>query len=188
MATWTIASNLVLLPGYAMSGAMDPTETKNAINRKLEQEEESVRWLEERTRQSEELTKGMVSILTSFEDRLSKLEATILPVYLETENLQRRQENIDRTLEAMDHVIGFYNVSKETEATVRAGPSGGAPTLDSNGVDGAGSGQLDTFLQAMSRLKTHRTIRHCLDFQEKYQLAKEVMHWWESTSKKYWFN
>ena len=47
-----------------------------------------MRWLEERTRQSEELTKGMVSILTSFEDRLSKLEATILPVYLETENLQ----------------------------------------------------------------------------------------------------
>ena len=29
----------------------------------------------------------------------------------------------------------------------------GAPTLDGNGVDGSGSGQLDTFLQAMSRLK-----------------------------------
>ena len=113
-------------------GIMDPTETKNAISKKLEQEEESVKWLLERTQQSEELTNGMVSILTSFEDRLSKLEATILPVYLETENLQRRQENIDRTLEAMDHVIAFYNVSKETDATVRAGPSGGAPTVDGN--------------------------------------------------------
>jgi len=132
---------------------MDPTETKNAITKKLEQEEESVKWLLERTQQSEELTKGMVSILTSFEDRLLKLEATILPVYLETENLQRRQENIDRTLEAMDHVIGFYNVSKETEATVRTGPSGGAPTIDGSSADGEASGQLDTFLQAMSRLK-----------------------------------
>ena len=56
--------------------------------------------------------KGMVSILNSFEERLSKLEATILPVYQETDNLRRRQENIDRTLEALDHVIGFYNVSK----------------------------------------------------------------------------
>ena len=55
---------------------------------------------------------GMVSILNSFEERLSKLEATILPVYQETDNLRRRQENIDRTLEALDHVIGFYNVSK----------------------------------------------------------------------------
>ncbi len=54
----------------------------------------------------------MVSILNSFEERLSKLEATILPVYQETDNLRRRQENIDRTLEALDHVIGFYNVSK----------------------------------------------------------------------------
>ena len=134
-------------------GLMDPTETKNAIAKKLEQEEESVKWLLERTQQSEELTNGMVSILTSFEDRLSKLEATILPVYLETENLQRRQENIDKTLEAMDHVIGFYNVSKETEATVRGGPSGGAPTIDGSRADGEGSGQLDTFLQAMSRLK-----------------------------------
>ena len=134
-------------------GIMDPTETKNAISKKLEQEEESVKWLLERTQQSEELTNGMVSILTSFEDRLSKLEATILPVYLETENLQRRQENIDRTLEAMDHVIAFYNVSKETDATVRAGPSGGAPTVDGNSAE-EGSGQLDTFLQAMSRLKS----------------------------------
>ena len=54
----------------------------------------------------------MVSILNSFEERLSKLEATILPVYQETDNLRRRQENIDKTLEALDHVIGFYNVSK----------------------------------------------------------------------------
>jgi len=55
---------------------------------------------------------GMVSILNSFEERLSKLEATILPVYQETDNLRRQQENIDKTLEALDHVIGFYNVSK----------------------------------------------------------------------------
>ena len=153
MATWAITGSGTMHSGYPNIGSMDPTETKNAITKKLEQEEESVKWLLERTQQSEELTNGMVSILTSFEDRLSKLEATILPVYLETENLQRRQENIDRTLEAMDHVIGFYNVSKETETTVRAGPSGGAPTIDGNNADGGGSGQLDTFLQAMSRLK-----------------------------------
>jgi len=153
MSNWSTSASTAVHSTYSNMGNMDPTETKNAIARKLEQEEESVKWLLERTQQSEELTNGMVSILTSFEDRLSKLEATILPVYLETENLQRRQENIDKTLEAMDHVIGFYNVSKETEATVRGGPSGGAPTIDGSSADGEGSGQLDTFLQAMSRLK-----------------------------------
>ena len=90
---------------------------------------------------SEDITNDMVGILASFEQRLKRLEGTILPVYQvcmrgmesiapqqliatfashakETENLQRRQENIDRTTEAMDHVIAFYNVSKEVEPTV----------------------------------------------------------------------
>jgi len=37
----------------------------------------------------------------------------------ETGNLQRRQENIDRTLRELDHVINYYNVSKEVEAVIR---------------------------------------------------------------------
>ena len=47
----------------------------------------------------------MTNVLNSFEERLTKLEATILPVYQETENLQRRQENIAKTLKALDHAI-----------------------------------------------------------------------------------
>jgi hypothetical protein len=35
----------------------------------------------------------MVNILTSFEERLAKLEKTILPVYHETKNLQQKQES-----------------------------------------------------------------------------------------------
>ena len=57
----------------------------------------------------------MTNVLNSFEERLTKLEATILPVYQETENLQRRQENIAKTLKALDHAIDFYNVNKEVE-------------------------------------------------------------------------
>ena len=86
-------------------------------------------------------------VLTSFEERLTKLEATILPVYQETENLQRRQENIDRTLDALDHVIDFYNVSKDVEAVVKSGPSS--------------ANNLEEFLQTMSRL------RSSLDYFEK---------------------
>merc|ERR550519_1960896 len=65
----------------------------------------------------------MVEILTSFEQRLARLEETILPVYQETGNLQRRQENIDKTLVELDHVINYYNVSKEVENIVREGPN-----------------------------------------------------------------
>lgn len=36
----------------------------------------------------------MVNILTSFEERLARLEKTILPVYHETKNLQQKQESM----------------------------------------------------------------------------------------------
>jgi len=135
--------------GSEIVSVMDPSERKMVVGHKLAQEEESLKALEERMQQSAHLTSGMTSILSSFEDRLSKLEWTILPVYQETENLQRRQDNIDRTLKALDHVIGFYNVSKEVEGVVKAGPGGGQPHQD----QGACLPGLDGFLQAMSRLK-----------------------------------
>ena len=63
MATWSAVNHSIIQSTYPNMGIMDPTETKNAIARKLEQEEESVKWLLERTQQSEELTNGMVSYL-----------------------------------------------------------------------------------------------------------------------------
>ena len=50
-------------------------------------------FLNEATARSSQLTNGMVNILTSFEERLAKLEKTILPVYHETKNLQQKQES-----------------------------------------------------------------------------------------------
>ena len=102
---------------------MDSTKVREEVEERLRIEEESVAWLTEKIKQSSDLTSTMTNVLNSFEERLTKLEATILPVYQETENLQRRQENIDKTLEALDHVIDFYNVSKEVENVVKAGPS-----------------------------------------------------------------
>jgi exocyst complex protein 7 len=122
---------------WVLSGR-DPTDVKLDIEDRLRREEENVANIENTVAASKQLTDGMVGILLSFEQRLKRLEGTILPVYQETENLQRRQENIDRTIEAMDHVIAFYNVSKEVEDTVAAGP---------NAV------QLEHFLHTLSRLK-----------------------------------
>ena len=105
---------------------------------KLQLERENLAWLKEQCDDSEKLTSDMVEILESFETRLGKLEQTILPVYQETGNLQRRQENIEKTLLELDHVINYYNVSKEVENIVREGPGGTT---------------LHTFLEAMDRLK-----------------------------------
>uniref|UniRef100_A0A4W4F6X9 Exocyst complex component 7 n=1 Tax=Electrophorus electricus TaxID=8005 RepID=A0A4W4F6X9_ELEEL len=65
-----------------------------------------------------------VSILSSFESRLMALENSIIPVHKQTENLQRLQENVDKTLFCLDHVISYYHVAKDTDKIIREGPSG----------------------------------------------------------------
>ncbi|XP_026557824.1 exocyst complex component 7 isoform X5 [Pseudonaja textilis] len=66
----------------------------------------------------------MVSILSSFESRLMKLENSIIPVHKQTENLQRLQENVEKTLFCLDHIISYYHVAKDTEKIIKEGPTG----------------------------------------------------------------
>ena len=127
---------------------MDSTKVREEVEERLRIEEESVAWLTEKIKQSSDLTSTMTNVLNSFEERLTKLEATILPVYQETENLQRRQENIDKTLEALDHVIDFYNVSKEVENVVKAGPSA--------------ANNLEEFLQVRICLELFTKLKVCI--------------------------
>ncbi|XP_067343275.1 exocyst complex component 7 isoform X13 [Channa argus] len=53
-----------------------------------------------------------------------QLENSIIPVHKQTENLQRLQENVDKTLSCMDHVISYYHVAKDTDKIIREGPTG----------------------------------------------------------------
>ncbi|XP_072312270.1 exocyst complex component 7 isoform X8 [Eucyclogobius newberryi] len=106
---------------------MVPTEDsarKRDIEDKLKQEQETLSFIRENLEKSEQLTKGMVSILSSFESRLMQLENSIIPVHKQTENLQRLQENVDQTLSCMDHVIGYHHVAKDTDRIIREGPTG----------------------------------------------------------------
>uniref|UniRef100_A0A672MZD2 Exocyst complex component 7 n=1 Tax=Sinocyclocheilus grahami TaxID=75366 RepID=A0A672MZD2_SINGR len=70
------------------------------------------------------LSSCQVSILSSFESRLMQLENSIIPVHKQTENLQRLQENVDKTLSCLDHVISYYHVAKDTDKIIREGPAG----------------------------------------------------------------
>ncbi|XP_070580282.1 exocyst complex component 7-like isoform X2 [Ptychodera flava] len=98
--------------------------SRREIDEKLRQESTNLSLLKESLNKSDQLTNNMVSILSSFENRLHKLEATIVPVHKETISLQQLQENIEKTLGAFDHVISYYEVAKEVEGTIREGPSG----------------------------------------------------------------
>ncbi|XP_075033895.1 exocyst complex component 7 isoform X9 [Mixophyes fleayi] len=102
----------------------DSSTRKREIEQKLKQEEEMLTFIKESLDKSDQLTNNMVSILSSFESRLMKLENSIIPVHKQTETLQRLQENVERTLSCLDHVISYYHVATETEKVIREGPSG----------------------------------------------------------------
>ncbi|NWI64567.1 EXOC7 protein, partial [Todus mexicanus] len=97
---------------------------RREIEDKLKQEEETLSFIKDSLERSDQLTKNMVSILSSFESRLMKLENSIIPVHKQTENLQRLQENVEKTLSCLDHVISYYHVAKDTEKIIKEGPTG----------------------------------------------------------------
>uniref|UniRef100_A0A8C1LG96 Exocyst complex component 7 n=1 Tax=Cyprinus carpio TaxID=7962 RepID=A0A8C1LG96_CYPCA len=96
----------------------DASARKREIEDKLKQEQETLSFIRESLEKSDQLTKGMVSILSSFESRLMQLENSIIPVHKQTENLQRLQENVDQTLSCLDHVISYYHVDMEVQEDV----------------------------------------------------------------------
>lgn len=97
---------------------------RREIEDKLKREEETLSFIRDSLEKSDQLTKNMVSILSSFESRLMKLENSIIPVHKQTENLQRLQENVEKTLSCLDHVISYYHVASDTERIIREGPTG----------------------------------------------------------------
>ncbi|XP_037399892.1 exocyst complex component 7 isoform X4 [Pygocentrus nattereri] len=102
----------------------DASARKREIEEKLKQEQETLSFIRENLEKSDQLTKGMVSILSSFESRLMALENSIIPVHKQTENLQRLQENVEKTLFCLDHVISYYHVAKDTDKIIKEGPTG----------------------------------------------------------------
>uniref|UniRef100_A0A1D5RDL0 Exocyst complex component 7 n=1 Tax=Macaca mulatta TaxID=9544 RepID=A0A1D5RDL0_MACMU len=113
---------------------MIPPQEASARRREIEdklKQEETLSFIRDSLEKSDQLTKNMgrlekhkVSILSSFESRLMKLENSIIPVHKQTENLQRLQENVEKTLSCLDHVISYYHVASDTEKIIREGPTG----------------------------------------------------------------
>ncbi|KAK4320782.1 hypothetical protein Pmani_008377 [Petrolisthes manimaculis] len=112
-------------------------EKKLDVTRRLEKEMSQLSTVREVLQRSGQVATNVGSILDSFEHRLARLETTILPVYQQTGNLQRRQLNTEKTLQELDYVISFYNVAGQVEGVVKERPSSiGVPQ----------------YLQAMDRL------------------------------------
>nr|XP_018673470.1 exocyst complex component 7 isoform X1 [Ciona intestinalis] len=109
---------------------------KQEIENRLSEEKKRSEMIKASLEKADQLTNSMVTILNQFDERLHKLEDTILPVHRKTKDLQRLQDNIEKTLSSLDHVISYHHVAHDVEPIVRQGPSR----------------QVDKYLSCMERL------------------------------------
>lgn len=113
-------------------------DNSSQIESKLEQESGSISQLKDHVDKYHDLSNSMSAILTKFEQRLGKLEQTILPVYNQTEHLQKRQKNLQVTLQSLESVLSHYEASQEQCNLIHLGPS---------------EGDIDDFLTGLDKLK-----------------------------------
>lgn len=67
-------------------------------------------------------TDGMVTILGSFDHRLSALEAAMRPTQVRTHAIRMAHENIDKTIKAADGILSQFDLARRAEAAVLKGP------------------------------------------------------------------
>ncbi|KAG0492077.1 hypothetical protein HPP92_005475 [Vanilla planifolia] len=78
--------------------------------------------LRESLQKSQTITDNMVTILGSFDHRLSSLEAAMRPTQVRTHAIRRAHENIDRTLKAADVILAQFDLTRQAEAKILRGP------------------------------------------------------------------
>ncbi|KAG8043976.1 hypothetical protein GUJ93_ZPchr0458g22323 [Zizania palustris] len=78
--------------------------------------------LRESLQKSQSVTDAVVSILGSFDSRLSVLDAAMRPIQVRTHAVRTAHENIDRTLRSADVILTQFDRTREAEREIQKGP------------------------------------------------------------------
>ncbi|CAH9122051.1 unnamed protein product [Cuscuta epithymum] len=78
--------------------------------------------MREAVQKSQSITDNIVSILGSFDHRLSALETAMRPTQIRTHSIRRAHENIDKTLKAADVILSQFDLYRQAEAKILKGP------------------------------------------------------------------
>ncbi|KAJ9684999.1 hypothetical protein PVL29_017146 [Vitis rotundifolia] len=78
--------------------------------------------MRESVQKSQTISDGIVSILGSFDHRLSALETAMRPTQIRTHSIRRAHENIDKTLKAAEVILAQFDLYRQAEGKVLRGP------------------------------------------------------------------
>ncbi|KAL8280895.1 hypothetical protein RQP46_006574 [Phenoliferia psychrophenolica] len=65
----------------------------------------------------------MTSMLSDFDDRLARLEKSLVPIHKQTGKLQRVGKNIEATIRSIDGLLGFDSLLAKESPLIAAGPN-----------------------------------------------------------------
>ncbi|XP_050232711.1 exocyst complex component EXO70A1-like [Mercurialis annua] len=71
---------------------------------------------------SQTITDNVVTILGSFDSRLSTLETAMRPTQIRTHAIRKAHENIDKTLKSAEVILAQFDISRQAEAKILKGP------------------------------------------------------------------
>ncbi|KAK7278734.1 hypothetical protein RJT34_23770 [Clitoria ternatea] len=71
---------------------------------------------------SQTITDNMVSILGSFDHRLSALETAMRPTQIKTHSIRSAHDNIDKAFKAADMILSQFDQTRKAEAKILRGP------------------------------------------------------------------
>uniref|UniRef100_A0A2P2M181 Exocyst subunit Exo70 family protein n=1 Tax=Rhizophora mucronata TaxID=61149 RepID=A0A2P2M181_RHIMU len=94
----------------AVTGGMDSSLSERALK------------MREALQKSQTITDTVVSILGSFDSRLSILETAMRPTQVRTHAIRKAHENIDKSLKAAEVLLAQFDVSQQAEAKILKGP------------------------------------------------------------------
>ncbi|CAN4109460.1 unnamed protein product [Withania somnifera] len=88
----------------------------------MENLKERAEFMNESMQKSQKITDNMISILGSFDHRLSALETAMRPTQIRTHSIRKAHENIDKTLKVAELILGQFDLARQTEAKILRGP------------------------------------------------------------------
>ncbi|XP_061354648.1 exocyst complex component EXO70A1-like [Gastrolobium bilobum] len=78
--------------------------------------------MRESLQKSQTITDNVVSILGSFDHRLSALETAMRPTQIRTHSIRKAHENIDKTLKSAEVILAHFDQYYQAEAKIVKGP------------------------------------------------------------------
>ncbi|KWU44036.1 hypothetical protein RHOSPDRAFT_18615 [Rhodotorula sp. JG-1b] len=126
--SYSVASSSVAAAGRSTpsGGRFDshaPAASADSIA--LEQASADLTLLQQSLNRSAKITGKMSGVLGQLDDRLARLEKSLVPIYKQTGRLTRVSKNIEATMRSIDGLLGHNDLVEREQGLIKAGPNPG---------------------------------------------------------------